>query len=359
MQKVRRACNRRGPWPTGQGVTPPRYIVEDQLVFVTCGAVGRSFRFLPVQAVVQFLWFVLAATVKKFGIAVHEVFFMSNHFHIVLTDVEGNLPDFMRDLNSLISRGLNALRGTTGTNIEKGYNIVSIGDDDKALEHCVYSLVNACAEHLVERAREWTGVSSLHLEYGQPVVFERPCDGLWSRVGSKNAKKREAGSKGRAAYTGRTRMPASVELTLTRPPIHPELGDAELRALIRGKVAEREQALIDERREAGLDVLGMKDVLRQSWSDTPTTTRILFKTTPRASGSSKWARLQALGRRLDFEAAYGSVRKKLEELLATTGHHRATLAQRIATLSDLGTVVFPRGTWLLCRRYALPSAAAA
>ena len=111
------------------GVTPPRYIVEDQLVFVTCGAVGRSFRFLPVEAVVRFLWFALAATVRKYGIAVHEVFFLSNHFHIVLTDVDGCLPDFMRDLNSLVSRGLNALREA----IERGLKVM----DSTALSLCM------------------------------------------------------------------------------------------------------------------------------------------------------------------------------------------------------------------------------
>jgi putative transposase len=342
----------------GPGVTPPRYIVEDQLVFVTCGAVGRSFRFLPVEAVVQFLWFVLAAMVRKFGIAVHDVFFASNHFHIVLTDVDGNLPDFMRDLNSLISRGLNALRGTTGTNIEKGYNIVNVGDDEKAVEHCVYSLVNACAAHLVDRARDWTGVSSLGLEYGQPVVFERPTIGLWRNIATGSSPRRRPGrSKSRAAHTGRTRMPARVEFALVRPPVLPDLDDLQLRALIRERVEQREVALRRERESKGHRVLGMKNVLRQSWSDTPSTTRILFQTTPRASGKSKWARLEALGRRLDFEAAYATARTKLELLFASATHHGTVLAERLVTLAELGSIFFPRGTYLLCRRYGLPCVA--
>jgi hypothetical protein len=336
-------------------LTPPRYIVEDQLVFVTCGAVGRSFRFLPTAAVVQLLWFVLAVVVRKYGIAVHEVMWLSNHFHVVLTDVHGNLPDFMRELNSLVSRGLNALRGSTGSNIEKGYNIVSPADDEKVVDHCVYSLLNACAAHLVERVRQWTGVSSFALDYGTPVIFERPQAGLWKHAG-KNARTGTPGrrkSAGRARFRGRTKMPERVEFELVRPPIRADLGDDELRALIRQRVEADELALIRERAETGRSVLGMNRVLRQSWSDTPSTSRILFETTPRVSGGSKWARIEALGRRLDFEAEYVAARDKVVLLLEAAGRATRSFAARARDLAGIGDVVFPHGTYLMRRRFAL------
>src|SRR5688500_15183715 len=144
-------------------MTPPRYIVQNQLCFVTCGAVGRSFRFLPTPTVVELLWYVLAVMAQRSGVQIHEVIFMSNHCHLLLTDRGGVLPDFMRDLNSLLSRGLNALRGSTGANVEKGYNIVIPTDDGKAVEHAVYTLTNPCNAHLVERAAQWEGVSSIGL----------------------------------------------------------------------------------------------------------------------------------------------------------------------------------------------------
>jgi putative transposase len=305
-------------------VTPPRYIAEDQLVFVTCGAVGRSFRFLPTAAVVQLRWFVLAVVVRKYGIAVHDVMWLSNHYHLVLTDVHGNLPDFMRELNSLVSRSLNGLRGSTGSNIERGYNIVTPADDEKVVEHCVYSLLNACAAHLVERVREWTGASSFGLDYGEPVIFERPQAGLWKHAG-KTGRTGTTGrrrSAGRERFRGRTKMPERVEFQLVRPPIRPDLSDDELRALIRQRVEAGELALIRERAATGRSVLGMKRVLRQSWSDTPSTSRVLFETTPRVSGRSKWARIEALGRRLDFEAEYVVARDKVVCLLEAAGRAR-------------------------------------
>ena len=63
-------------------------------------------------------------------------------------------------------------------------------------------------------------------------------------------------------------------------------------------------------------------------------------------------------RRLDFEAAYAVARTKLEELLASATHYGMTLAQRLVAFAEVGTVVFPRGTWHYWRRYGLPCAAA-
>lgn len=45
-------------------------------------------------------------------------------------------------------------------------------------------------------------------------------------------------------------------------------------------------------------------------------------------------------------------------LLGAAAHHGTTLAARIATFAQLGAIAFPHGTYLLCRRYGLPCAAA-
>jgi hypothetical protein len=71
---------------------------------------------------VQLLWFVLAVVLRKYSIAVHEVMWLRN------------LPEFMRELNSLVSRGLDTLRGSTGASIDSGYNIVTPDDDEPV--HC-------------------------------------------------------------------------------------------------------------------------------------------------------------------------------------------------------------------------------
>ena len=148
-------------------------------------------------------------------------------------------------------------------------------------------------------------------------------------------------------------MPSSIEFSLVRPPVHLGLGDEALRELIRSKVLAREEELITQRRAEGRRVLGIQRVLRQSWSDTPATSRVLFETTPRVSGRSKWARLEQLGRRLGFESAYRAARTKLDVFLQSAGRFGDALAARVAKLAALGEIVFPRGTYLMRCRYAL------
>ena len=333
------------------GVTPPRHVEAGKLHFVTCGAVGRSFRFLPTTKVVELIWFVFAVMVAEFGIEVHEVVFMSNHFHVLLTDRRGNLPNFMRDFNSLLSRGLNALRGSTGTNIEKGYNAVEPADEERVVTHAVYTLVNPCAAHLVKRVRDWKGVSSYSWEYGEEVRFERPTSGLWKSVAlalvelrKLSRGKRVNRSKRRLRWAGRTKMPKSVGLALVRPKVMTELSDSELRQHIRAEVNRHESELSTERRKTGLTVLGMRRVRQQQYTDTPKTSRVLFNTTPRISGQDRWARLDALSRRLDFEAAHAKARNEIAGLLADERGSRQLAVQ-------LRKVVIPRGAWLLRKQF--------
>jgi REP element-mobilizing transposase RayT len=333
-------------------MTPPRYIVQNQLSFVTCGAIGRSFRFLPSRRVVELIWYVLAVMAQRSRVQIHEVLFMSNHFHVLLTDRDGVLPDFMRDLNSLLSRGLNALRGSTGSNVEKGYNIVIPTDEAKVVEHAVYTLTNPCNAHLVKRAAQWHGVTSLGLEYGRSTTWRRPSEGLWKSVADalagrpRNPRHTMRTSEFRLRHAGRTALPESVELTLVRPGVMLELSDVALREHIRAEVRRVEDDLIVERRTAGRDIVGMHRVLSQSYTDTPTTSRVLFETAPRVSGKSRWARLEALARRHAFERAHAVARDAIAEVLAQAGKLGRYLAARLAAI-DL-----PDGAFLLRRRYA-------
>lgn len=330
-------------------MTPPRYIVQNQLCFVTCSAVGRSFRFLPTRTVVDLLWYVLAVMARRSGVQIHEVIFMSNHCHLLLTDREGVLPDFMRDLNSLLSRGLNALRGSTGANVEKGYNIVIPADGGKVVEHAVYTLTNPCNARLVERASQWEGVTSFGFDYGETVTFSRPGSGLWKAVADAVAHLRrkptsKAGaSEGRLRHAGRTTLPETVEFALVRPAIMLEQPDVALREIIRAEVNRVENELM--RRNAGRSVMGMRRVRSQAYTDTPTTSRVLFQTTPRVSGKT-WARLAAVGRRLEFERAHAIARDAIAGLLMQARELGRELTAKLAAIE------LPHGAFLLRRRYS-------
>ena len=58
---------------------------------------------LPASFTTLVVRFLLGFYALKHGIQLHGYAFMSNHYHLVLTDAEATLGDFMRDLNSRLA----------------------------------------------------------------------------------------------------------------------------------------------------------------------------------------------------------------------------------------------------------------
>ena len=317
------------------GMTPPRQIRPGQPCFVTVRAVNRSFRFVPTRTVCDVITYCLAVALAKYRsrIAVHEFLWMSNHYHLVLSDVDGCLPKFMEELNSLLARALNALHGIQGTAIEKGYNLVVTESDSKVVEHCVYTLANPCRAHLVKRSRQWQSVSSTKLGYGVSVKIRRPKCGLWGGP-CRHIHQRSSQASKRARFGDRSRLPEEVELVLARPPIMPELSDAKLRHFIRERLEERERAFIEERRRRRITVMGWSAARKIDVCFVPRQTEERFGRVPSYSGSSKSARIDAWKRRQCFlERYYDALRRFL-------GGDRE--------------VMFPAGTWLMKVRFGVP-----
>lgn len=281
--------------------------------------------------VVETLLFILAYALSRVDVDIHEFCWMSNHFHLVLTTRDDKLPNMMKTPNSLTSRALNALRGWSGSNIEPGYNIVVETDADAILEHCAYTLANPCAANMVAFARQWRGLTSYLLSYGQTLQVPRPTFGLWGAI-----RKHVMRSKGRAARAGRLRTPESVELELVRPPVWQGKSDIEVRAEIMRRVGEHERKAEAKRAEAGRRVLGMKRVRAQHWNDLPRKRDDMFGPVPVAAGS-KWAKREARKRNWRFVEAYREARQ--------------------AWLGGDSDVVFPYGTYLFRERYGVRCAA--
>ena len=318
-------------------VTPPRHSHPGQTCFVTVQAVNRSFRFVPTAQVRSSIDFLFALLVAEYGLLVHEFAFLSNHFHFVATDPHGRLSDFLQQFDSMLSRQLNALRGTTGSNFEKYPGIQIVVDALGVLDKAIYTLCNPVAAHLVARVRHWKGSCSFGLEYGEAVVLKRPKCGLWAETKAPKRKgKHESGPRMR--YRGRSKTPEVATFTLTRPAVHVgELSDTELRRLVRDGVAAREKELAEQRAEKKVGVLGWLRVVTQHYFATPTTPRPLFQRRPRVTGRDK-SLCAAVGRKLDaFVKAY---RLALEAFLAGAPS------------------VFPYGTLQMVRRYRVACATA-
>ncbi|MEM6989152.1 MAG: transposase [Myxococcota bacterium] len=307
------------------------------MVFVTVSAVGRQMRFVPTVPVRDSIWFIFAWLLSDTEIQVHELTFMSNHFHLVATDPKAELSDLLQVLDSLVSRQLNALRGETGSNFERNPRWQRICDDESVVEKCIYSVVNPLKAHLVERLRDWKAPTTFGLDYGESVTFKRPKCGLWKEVRVRRRRRGRHASAGRWRYMGRSKAPGSVTFKLVRPRVRMELTARELRAQIREGALAEQLRLQAERRRTGRSVLGWRRVVTQHYLATPKGKRVLFRRNPTVTGTDP---------------------VKVDAMLETMATFRSEYRVAMRLHRERKNPTFPYGTNRMARRYNVPCATA-
>lgn len=304
--------------------TPPRIVLPGRTVHLIINAANQQFRFVPTPDVVASIQYIFWYCVEKYGVSVHANCWMSNHAHCVLTDELGVLPSFVNNMNSLLSRQLNALRKSKGGNIEKRYSDAEILDDARVVETCAYVLANPCAANLVAKAKSWRGVTSARLEFGEWFEFKRPACGLWAEDNSQDdaAPRRRSTSK----------LPEIVRGRLTRPNIFPELSDQELRDKILQETASLEKQAAAERKAEKKGLVPWMKVQARQPNDLPRELRTGPSSVPRVSTNCQ--QLRAL--------AWRKIRAFLDQYTSAL-HHFVN--------KDYNKAVFPPGTWKMRRRF--------
>lgn len=263
---------------------------------------------------------------------------MSNHAHVCVTDVRGLLPKFMCQMNSLISRQINALTGETGTNIEKGYSSIEIADDASLLRLSSYTLANPSAANLVKHVAEWKGFCTYDLNYNESIEVRRPECGMWrthqpqTKADQKTncmEKRDDSGRKKQALSKHRkkaSKLPDVVHAALTRPSIMPELSDKELRELIYSETRQKEKVAAEKRNVKNQKVLGWTRVLRLASNTRPKTHRKPFTRIPLVASHSSKLRIACIEKIMKFRQKY---REALRGFLKI----------------NKSSFVFPEGTW--------------
>jgi len=224
----------------------------------------------------------LADAALYFGIDILNACAMSNHYHAVIYDRDGRLPEFMHRFHTMLARSQNALRGRWENlwSTEEPC-VVELVNREDVVRAIVYVATNPVNDHLVEKVHHWPGVNGYsalvngkHFTATRPHHFFRP----------------------------NGPMPDEVTMDLVIPP---ELGpgDAIVREVREG-VAAVEARQAEERRVSGQRVLGRRRILDQSWCASPTTFDPRRTLRPRVAARNKWARIAALQRNQEFISDY-------------------------------------------------------
>jgi putative transposase len=306
---ARRADNQQRGRERGYDRVRARPIYSGRSYKVTKRCDERRFYLAPgehPEELVGLIGYCLAYCAEQFGIEIHAAAFMSNHYHIDLTDPHANLVEFKRTFNSFVARALNARRKRFGSFWDRSASCdTQRPTDDESFMDLVYTLANPVTAGLVRHARLWPGFTTAGWRFGETRSFRRP---KW--------------------FFNADRMPDVVELTLTRPHVFEELSDDELYERVADEVRRREREVQAEFRRTNRRFVGL-DKLRSIRHDkVPTSFEERFGITPKVAASCRWKRLAQLQRDREWELQYALARARL-------------LAGADA--------VFPAGTYLLRR----------
>jgi putative transposase len=297
-------------------MTMPRQVLPGTTYMVSRRCSERRFFLRPSVLTNLVFEFCLAYAAEQTGVALHAWTAMSNHWHAVLTDVEGRLPEFMAHLNKLVGKCINTSLGRWESLwAPEKFSAVALEGEDAVFDKLLYVLGNPVEASLVASWKEWPGaISGPRACASEPRLVPLPAVFF-----------REDGT-----------MPKSLWLRATVPPCFAGLGPKRLAARLAAGLAAHEAQLKKDNAAKGLTILGRQAVLEQDPFDRPKSFDPRRGLSPRVACKDKWRRIEALARRRDFLEAYREAWESFRE--------------------GMKDVVFPPGTYWMCRHAGCVSA---
>jgi putative transposase len=246
----------------------------------------------------------LAEAANRFGVLVHAAVVMSNHLHIVVTDVEGKLPLFSSLFFTQLAKATNARTGHVESVFARAhrYHGLELVTTDAIACKIAYLLANPVKAGLVESCTQWPGFITSVRDMLEHKVYEV--------------------TTGNNPYL-RRRKEKVLPLTIVPPP---QVRDVRAFASqIARDVAGIEKHYARERREHGVLVKGAESVQAEKWHRKPKTSVTLFEMVPSLAERVKKIRIAAIQALQRFRQAYRDALK--------------------AYRAGLRTAEFPCGTW--------------
>jgi hypothetical protein len=250
----------------------------------------------------------LAVLSVRFSLAVHHFTVMSNHYHLVMTDPLGQMPNFLREFDRTLALGTKALRKWEGAlwDHEKP-SVVELRTEQAVLQKIAYCMANPTAAYAVRRARQWPGLTVMPEQLGRmsftasrPDFYFNPENPQW---------------------------PATASLRLVMPRL--SMSDAFIREGVAQELAHLENEAHACAKATGARFLGPQNVLAMSPYDRATSGEPLRDRNP------------------TFAVGRGQREAFLEAVLVLREFRRAYRDAVRAWRAKVRDVVFPLGTWAM------------
>lgn len=254
----------------------PRYIAAGSTYLITRRCSEGRFFLRPDSAITQAFEFCLAHAAARSGVVIHAYVALSNHYHLVVTDPEGRLPEFQHWLDTYVAKIVNLQRGRCESLWAPGsYSAVRLEDIEDVKSKLLYTFLNPVKSHLVRCARDWPGARSLPVDFGSERLIRRP-KGFF----------RNKGPVPREAVL-RVALPQGLDLDQ-----------------ISGELAAAENGLVRQAKARNQAFLGVRAILKQSPNACPTTPIPTGSLNPSVASLDRKRRMEALERLKSFFKGY-------------------------------------------------------
>ena len=276
----------------GMEMTMPRQIHPGRTYLITRRCTQRQFLLRPDAKTNATFEYCLAEAAERHGIELIAWQAMSNHYHAVAHDPRGRLPAFLEHFHKMVAKALN-VRWSRWENLwaTEETCVTYLPTSSDVFDKVVYTLANPVADHLVERAADWPGSSSLRHLRGVRTKHPRPRQFF-----------RKAGT-----------MPELAELRATPPPPSGGLTSESAEAWterVLAAVTRRERAAREERIRSGRRVLGRRAVRKASALDSPKTAEPRRNLRPAVACKNKARRIAVLAELVAFRVKYAAARRR-------------------------------------------------
>jgi len=146
------------------------------LVEVTCRTLQGRFLLTPNTELNEVILGALGRAQELYPVGICAFAFASNHFHLLLrVESTHRMAQFMGYFNSNLAREAGRLAHWREKFWGRRYQAIPVSEEEAAQgERLRYILAHGCKEGLVERLRDWPGVSAV-----RALLEEEPLQGYW------------------------------------------------------------------------------------------------------------------------------------------------------------------------------------